>query len=191
MANIKRIDHIAIVVEDLESALTFWGEALGLELSHMEEVPAQESVVAFLPTGDSEVELVNPTTDSSGVARYLQKRGPGIHHICFEVDDIEDALNSLRGRGIRLINETPEIGAGGKRIAFVHPSSAHGVLIELYETRPQEEERRIRLARARRLASRMVLSGQALGAGVGAFLRVMTNRNGEPIELEEDNGLDH
>lgn len=133
MPKIKRIDHIAIVVEDIEAALGFWRDTLGLELDHVEDVAEQKSIVAFLLTGGSEVELVKPTTDDSGVARYLQKRGPGMHHICFEVEDIEAALAQMKEKGVRLINETPLIGSGGKKIAFVHPESTHGVLVELYE----------------------------------------------------------
>jgi methylmalonyl-CoA/ethylmalonyl-CoA epimerase len=133
MATIKRIDHIAIVVEDIEKTLEFWRDALGLRLADVEEVPEQKSQVAFLPVGESEVELVRPTTDDSGVAKYLQKRGPGMHHICFEVDDITGALEQLKTRGVRLINETPVPGAGGKQIAFIHPESTSGVLVELYQ----------------------------------------------------------
>ena len=134
---IKRIDHIAIVVDDLDGALTFWRDTLGLELAQVEAVPEQQSTVAFLPAGESEVELVRPTTTTSGVARFLSKRGPGIHHICFEVDDIAATLADLKARGVRLIDEIPQIGAGGKQIAFIHPESAYGVLIELYELPPR------------------------------------------------------
>ena len=130
---VKKIDHIAIVVPDIDGALAFWRDALGLELSHQEEVPEQESLIAFLPAGESEVELVEPTTDTSGIARYVAKRGPGMHHICFEVDDIEATLARLKEQGVQLINEEPTIGAGGKRIAFIHPKSTGGVLVELYE----------------------------------------------------------
>jgi len=133
MPGIKRIDHIAIVVDDIQSALGFWQEALGLNLEHVEDVAEQKAIVAFLPTGESEIELVKPTTDDSGVARFLQKRGPGMHHICFEVDGIQEVLDALKIKGVRLINETPIIGAGGNRIAFIHPESTHGVLVELYE----------------------------------------------------------
>ena len=133
MATIKKVDHIAIIVEDIDEALIFWRDALGLELHHVEAVPDQESVVAFLPVGEGDIELVKPTTEDSGVARYLNKRGPGIHHICLEVDDIQATLARLRSRDVRLINETPVIGAGGKKIAFIHPESTHGVLVELYE----------------------------------------------------------
>jgi methylmalonyl-CoA epimerase len=133
MPKIKRIDHIAIVVEHTAAALAFWREALGLELEGEEEVAEQQAKVAFLPVGDSEVELVEPTVGDSGVARYLQKRGPGMHHICFEVDDILGVLERLKEKGVRLIDETPRVGAGGNRIAFIHPESAFGVLVELYE----------------------------------------------------------
>jgi methylmalonyl-CoA/ethylmalonyl-CoA epimerase len=130
---IKKIHHIAIVVPDIDEALVFWRDALGLELSHVEDMPTQESLIAFLPTGDSEVEVGKPTTDTSGIARYLAKRGPGLHHICLEVENIEAALARLKEKGIQLINEEPTIGAGGKKIAFIHPKSTGGVLVELYE----------------------------------------------------------
>ena len=130
---VKRIDHVAIVVDNIDNALSFWRDALGLDMTHLEEVKEQESIVAFLPTAQSEVELVKPTTETSGVAKYLVKRGPGMHHICFEVDDIEETLAQMKAKGVKLINETPTIGAGGKKIAFVHPSSTNGVLVELYQ----------------------------------------------------------
>jgi methylmalonyl-CoA/ethylmalonyl-CoA epimerase len=130
---ITKIDHVAIVVPDIKEALAFWQDALGLTLSHMEEVASQETQVAFLPTGESEVELVEPTTETSGMARYMDKRGPGMHHICFQVEGIEQILESLKAKGIQLINEEPTIGAGGKKIAFIHPKSTGGVLVELYE----------------------------------------------------------
>lgn len=141
---------------------------VGLEVTHVEDVPDQKSVVAFLPTGASEVELVKPTTKKSGIARYLRKRGPGIHHICLEVDDIQACLTKLREHGVRLVNPEPVIGTGGKRIAFVHPESTHGVLVELYELTPQEPQ--IRLARAG-LADRALTQGQLVAAGVLSFLR--------------------
>lgn len=133
MPGIKRIDHIAIVVDDIDNALGFWQAALGLKLEQIEEVAEQKSVVAFLPTGQSEIELVKPTTNDSGVARYLQKRGPGMHHICFEVEGLQAILDELKSKGVRLINDTPTTGAGGNRIAFIHPESTQGVLVELYE----------------------------------------------------------
>jgi methylmalonyl-CoA/ethylmalonyl-CoA epimerase len=170
---IKRIDHIAIVVDDIDAALVFWRDALGLELTHVEDVPDQQSAVAFLPTGQSEVELVKPTSDSSGVARFLRKRGPGMHHICFEVEDIEQTLSMLKARGVRLIDETPKIGTGGKKIAFVHPESTHGVLVELYELTPQEPWHR--LERVSRLADRVMHQSQVMGAAVMGFLRWLAN----------------
>jgi methylmalonyl-CoA/ethylmalonyl-CoA epimerase len=133
MPRIKRIDHIAILVDDLEATLGFWRDALGLELTHIQDVPAEQAQIAFLPTGESEVELVRPTTGDSGLARYLEKRGPGMHHICLEVDDIEGMLARLKEKGIQLINETPRQGHGGRKYAFIHPKSANGVMVELYE----------------------------------------------------------
>jgi methylmalonyl-CoA/ethylmalonyl-CoA epimerase len=125
MPAVKKINHIAILVDDLEATVRFWQDALGLEVSHTE--------IAFLPAGDSEIELVRPTTDDSGLARYLEKRGPGMHHICLEVDDIAGMLAQLKAKGIQLINEEPKIGSDGRKYAFVHPKSAHGVMVELYE----------------------------------------------------------
>lgn len=133
MPKVLRIDHIAVLVDDLEKTLSFWRDALGMELSHVEDVPAEKSVVAFLPVGSSEVELVKPTTTDSGLARYLEKRGPGMHHICLQVDDIQGMLEQLKRAGVQLINETPLTGSGGKQYAFVHPKSANGVMVELYQ----------------------------------------------------------
>lgn len=133
---VKRIDHIAVVVEDIDASLAFWRDTLGLNMTHLEEVKEQESIVAFLPTRGSEVELVKPTTETSGVAKYLAKRGPGMHHICLEVDNLEEMLADMKAKGVKLINETPTMGAGGKKIAFIHPASASGVLVELYQDAP-------------------------------------------------------
>ncbi len=132
MAKILRINHVAIVVPEIECALSFWRDALGLDLHHIEDVPSQKSQVAFLPVEGSEVELVKPTTDDSGVAKFLAERGAGMHHLCFEVDDIDEMLSSLKGRGVRLINETA-MQLEGRKVAFVHPKSASGVLVELYQ----------------------------------------------------------
>jgi methylmalonyl-CoA/ethylmalonyl-CoA epimerase len=133
MPKVKRIDHIAILVEDLDTTLSFWQDALGLELQGIQDVPAEQAQIAFLPAGDSEVELVKPTTSDSGLARFLEKRGPGMHHICLEVEDIEGMLAKLKSAGIQLINEEPRVGHGGRKYAFVHPKSASGVMVELYE----------------------------------------------------------
>ena len=173
MSPVKQINHVAIVVEDIESALQFWRDGLGLEVAHVEDAPGEDSIVAFLPTGGAEVELVKPTSEHTGVARFLKRRGPGMHHICFEVDDIVAYINQMRDNGIRLINDEPVIGTGGKLIAFVHPESTHGVLVELYELTQQEPQ--IRLARARRLADRAIAAGQEAAAGVLEFLRQLRN----------------
>jgi methylmalonyl-CoA/ethylmalonyl-CoA epimerase len=133
MPKIKRIDHVAIVISDTETALAFWKDALGMDLSHIEDVPEEKSQVVFLPAGDSEIELVLPTSSDSGLARYLEKRGPGMHHICLEVDNLEAMLMQLKEKGIQLINEEPVYGSNGKKYAFIHPKSASGVMVELYE----------------------------------------------------------
>ena len=129
---IRKVNHFAIVVHNIEEALQVYEGALGLELAEVEEVPEQAVRVAFLPVGESEIELVEPLSTSSGVARFLEKRGEGLHHICLEVDDIEAALQDLAAQGVRLIDEQPRQGVHG-RVAFLHPKSAHGVLIELIE----------------------------------------------------------
>lgn len=133
MPNIKRVNHVAVVVEDMEKALSFWRDALGIELHELRDVPAEKSQVAFLPLEGSEVELVQPTSDDSGIAKYLAKRGPGMHHICLEVDDILDMMAQLRSKGVRLINKEPRTTTDGKKYAFIHPESTSGVLVELYE----------------------------------------------------------
>ena len=130
---IKNINHIAIIVPDLEGAVAFWEGALGLKLARTESVPEEGVDVAFLPVGGSNVELLKPTVADTGVARFLEKRGPGIHHMCFEVDDIEATLAQLRAHNVQLINEQPQEGHGGRKYAFVHPKSTGGVLVELYQ----------------------------------------------------------
>jgi methylmalonyl-CoA epimerase len=127
-----KIDHIGIVVRDIQAALQVYETALGLPLDEVAEVPDQKVQVAFLPIGESKLELVQPTSNDTGIARYLAKRGEGIHHLCIEVEDIEAALAQLKDHDVPLIDETPRQGAHG-RVAFVHPRSAHGVLIELVE----------------------------------------------------------
>jgi methylmalonyl-CoA/ethylmalonyl-CoA epimerase len=133
MAAITKINHIAVVVDDMEKSLAFWRDALGLNLSELRDVPAEAAQIAFLPVGGSEIELVRPTTDDSGLAKYLTKKGPGMHHICLEVDDIEAMLILLKARGVRLINDAPKTSADGRRYAFIHPESTSGVLVELYQ----------------------------------------------------------
>lgn len=140
MVVVTKINHVAIVVEDINAALAFWRDSLGIPLQQIEEVPNEKSTVAFLPVGDSEIELVVPTSTDSGVAKYLNKRGPGMHHLCLEVEDIETALSGLIGAGIQLIHEVPVTGHGGRKYAFIHPKAATGVLVELYEL-PGEPKR--------------------------------------------------
>ena len=179
MSTVQRINHVAIVVDDIDSALGFWRDGLGLEVTHVEDVPSQESIVAFLPTGDSEVELVKPTSPDGSVARFLSRRGPGIHHICFEVDDLLGFLDRLQELGVRLVNTEPVVGTGGKLIAFIHPESTQGVLVELYQLTRNEPE--IRLARARNLADRALGQGQVVAAGVLAFLRALRADGDTPV----------
>lgn len=127
-----KINHVAIVVQDIDAALNFWEQTFGLELDHVEDVPSQKSKVAFLPLGESEIELVQPTTSDSGLANFLEKRGEGMHHICIEVSDIDATLAELKSKGVRLINEIPE-ELPGRKMAFIHPKAANGVLVELYQ----------------------------------------------------------
>ncbi len=137
MSPIKKINHVAIVVRDIEESLKFWESAMGLELHHVEDVPSQASKVAFIPIGDSEIELVQPTTEDSGMAAYLEKRGEGMHHLCIEVDDIEAKMQELKDAGVRMINDKPQ-ELPGRKMAFIHPKSASGVLVELYEITAEE-----------------------------------------------------
>ncbi len=132
MSKIIKINHIGLAVEDIDTALAFWQDALGMQLDHIEDVPSQQARVAFLPVGESEVELVQPISQESGLAKYLNKKGAGMHHICLEVEDIEVALSQLKEKNIRLIDETPH-ELEGRRMAFIHPKSTGGVLVELYE----------------------------------------------------------
>ena len=133
MPKIKQINHVAIVVDDMEKSLSFWRDALGLELHELRDVPGEMSQVAFLPLAGSEIELVQPTSDDSGIAKYLAKRGPGMHHVCLEVDDIAGMMETLKAKGISLINEEARVAADGKKYAFIHPKSTGGVLVELYQ----------------------------------------------------------
>jgi methylmalonyl-CoA/ethylmalonyl-CoA epimerase len=174
---IKRIDHIAIVVPNVEEAANFYQDALGLKVTHVEQVDRQDVIVAFLPAGESEIELVEPVSDTSGVSKFLGKRGPGVHHLCLEVDNLEDTLARLKDKGIQLIDEQPTIGSGGKKIAFIHPRNTFGVLIELYEA--TAEEPLIRASILDEMRTRFVVERQAVSAGVSAFLRslrVVTGR---------------
>jgi methylmalonyl-CoA/ethylmalonyl-CoA epimerase len=132
MSNIK-INHLAVVVEDIEQSLAFWCDGLGLSMGgDIEDVPTEEVKIAFLSLGESHIELIQPSTEESGITKYLAKRGQGMHHICLEVSDIEAKLAELSNKGYHLINETPR-ERDGKKYAFVHPKSTGGVLLELYE----------------------------------------------------------
>jgi methylmalonyl-CoA/ethylmalonyl-CoA epimerase len=133
MPEIKRIHHIAVLVEDMDTSLKFWRDILGIEPSQVSDMPKEASRVAFLPLGESEIELVQPTTADSGLSRFLEKRGPGMHHLCLEVTDLRKFLAQLIAKGVQLINEEPKVGEDGKLYAFIHPKSANGVLVELYQ----------------------------------------------------------
>ena len=133
------LDHIGIAVSDLSEALRFYRDALGLEVESPEDVPSQRVRAHFIPAGESALELLEATDDTSPIAKYTAKRGPGLHHITLRVDDIVAALARLKQRGVRLIDETPRPGAHGSIVAFIHPSSAHGVLVELKQVLPAEQ----------------------------------------------------
>ncbi|CAM2068389.1 methylmalonyl-CoA epimerase [Sulfidibacter corallicola] len=135
----KKIDHIGIAVPELDAAIEQY-QTLGFDFDHVEEVPEQKVKTAFFELGDAHVELLEATEPDSAIAKFLGKRGPGIHHICVEVDDIEAALAEYRAAGVRLVNEEPVIGAGGHRVAFVHPKATHGVLLELLERRSTDAD---------------------------------------------------
>ena len=126
-----RLDHIGIAVSNIGEALAFYRDALGLEVEMPEEVASQRVRARFIPAGEAALELLEATAEDSLIAKYLARRGPGLHHITLRVDDIRAALEQLRTRGVRLIDETPREGAHGSLVAFIHPSSAHGVLVEL------------------------------------------------------------
>ena len=132
-----KIDHIAVVVNDMDAALGFWEKALGLTVEATEHNEHEAVEVAFLPVGESRVELLQPTTEESGIAKYLAKRGAGMHHLCIAVPDIESAMKRIVDAGVELINETPRTREDGTRYAFVHPKSTGGVMVELYEYKKQ------------------------------------------------------
>ena len=128
-----KINHLGIATKDIAEALKFWEDALGLENIHTETVEDQKVRVAMLPIGESRIELLEPTSEDSPITKFLEKRGGGIHHIAVETDDIEAALAKLKAEGARLIDEKPRIGAEGCLVAFVHPSTTGGVLLELVQ----------------------------------------------------------
>ncbi len=129
---IKKIDHIGIAVRDLESAMDLYRK-LGFEIKEIEEVAEQKVRVAMIPAGESKIELLEATSDESAVAKFIERKGEGIHHIAVNVENIEKALENAKANGLQLIDEKPRTGVGGKKIAFVHPKSTKGVLLEFVE----------------------------------------------------------
>ena len=130
-----QLNHLAIVIDDLDSALSFWRDGLGLSPSPTQSIADEMVDITFLELGNARIELVQPTSPESGVAKYLAKRGPGMHHLCLEAPDLDSVLDNLRARGCELINDQPRFGPD-RRYAFVHPKSTGGVLLELYERLP-------------------------------------------------------
>lgn len=128
---IDRIDHLGIAVHKLEDAIPLYEKALGLTCERIEEIPSQKVRTAFFKVGETHVELLEPTADDSAVAKFLASRGEGVHHVAFHSSDLPAQLAQAADAGVRLVNETPTIGAGGKRIAFLHPKSTRGVMVEL------------------------------------------------------------
>jgi methylmalonyl-CoA/ethylmalonyl-CoA epimerase len=133
MTEIKRIHHIAVLVENIDTSLQFWQTILGIEPSHISDYPQEDARIAFLPLGESEIELVQPTNPDSGLGRFLEKRGAGMHHICLEVADLRGLMVDLSSTNVQLINEEPRVGEDGRSYAFIHPKSTGGVLVELYQ----------------------------------------------------------
>lgn len=134
----KRIDHVAIIVHNIEQALAFYQDTLGIRPSEIKEVPTEQVRIAFLPLGGpggSEIELVEPITPDSSLSRFLEKRGQGLHHICLEVENIDAALAEMREKGVPVLDKQPRIAAGGRAI-FIHPKGTNGVLLELLEKSP-------------------------------------------------------
>ncbi len=128
-----RIDHIGVAVEDLDDAIALYGERLGMELEYRETVEEQGVEAVLLGVGESHVELLRPLGPDTAVGKFLAREGPGLHHVAYGTDDIESALESARGAGLRLIDEQPRVGIRGSRVAFLHPKSTGGVLTELVE----------------------------------------------------------
>ena len=132
---IEKVDHIGVAVNNIDDALKFYTENLGMECKDVEDVPQQKVKVAFLPVGESKIELLEPSSDESPVKKFLDKKGEGVHHIALHVDDIEKKLEELKDKGVKLIDEEPRDGAHGAKIAFIHPKSTGGTLVELCQKR--------------------------------------------------------
>ena len=128
-----KIDHIGIAIRQLDEATAIWRDTLGLEVDSTEKIDEQGVCVAMLPIGETHIELLEPLAEDSPVGKFLEKRGPGLHHIAVRVNDIRGTLAQLKNKGARLIDETPRVGAGGCLVAFIHPSSVNGVLLELVQ----------------------------------------------------------
>ena len=131
MAILKKVDHIGIAVKNLDETIPYYTETLGLNLLKIEEVASESVRVAFVDAGNVKLELLEPISEQSAIHSFIEKKGEGIHHIAFGVEGIEQRMNELRTKGIRILNEQPKIGAGGAQVAFIHPKSSHGVLYEL------------------------------------------------------------
>ncbi|MCS7182299.1 MAG: methylmalonyl-CoA epimerase [Thermoanaerobaculum sp.] len=129
---IRRVHHIGVAVSNLEEATRAY-QALGLAVERVEEVPTEQVRVAFIPVGETHIELLEPTSPASPVARFLEKRGPGVHHLCFLVEDVAQALGLARDAGLSVLDEKPRMGAGGAQVCFIHPKSTGGVLVELWQ----------------------------------------------------------
>lgn len=134
-----KINHVAIVVSDIDKALELYCDTLGLALAQINEEPAEQVRVAYLPAANSQIELIQPTTPDSGVAKFLANRGEGLHHVCLEVEDIEAMTRSLTARGLKVLG-TARLNERGDKYIFIHPKSTHGVLLELYERAVAEVE---------------------------------------------------
>ena len=130
---ILKIDHLGIAVNSIDEGKTFWSDILGLDFAGSETVTEQKATTGFFPVGASEVELLESAAPDGPIAKYLEKKGPGIQHVAFRVENIEDALAELKDKGVKLIDQKPRIGAGGAKIAFLHPKATGGVLVELCE----------------------------------------------------------
>lgn len=128
---LKKVDHLGIAVKSLDEAISFYEQALGLKCQKIEEIETQKVKTAFFTVGDTHIELLEPTSEDSPIAKFLQKNGDGLHHVAYYTDDIQDQLNKAKEAGCKLINPEPVPGAGGKKVAFLHPKSTYGVLTEL------------------------------------------------------------
>jgi methylmalonyl-CoA/ethylmalonyl-CoA epimerase len=137
---IKKVDHIGIAVKSLHKALPFYTEVLRLELLRIEEVESEKVKVAFLKAGETKLELLEPTSDDSAIAKFIEKRGEGIHHVALGVESIQERIDEMKSKGIAMIHDKPNIGAGGALVAFMHPKSTGGVLYEFCEKKGMNEQ---------------------------------------------------